>query len=123
MQLHHSLLALEGIGAAVARSTPGAGGSSSHHPILGLIMLTGWIPRGKGRSPAAVEPAAAVDETALRSLTTKARSALAQARAADPAAWWEHPIFGLLRRDRALRFAAIHTHHHLKIVRDILAGG
>lgn len=34
--------------------------------------------------------------------------------------YFSHYIFGILNRDKTLRFIEIHTNHHLKIVRDIL---
>lgn len=106
--------------------------ASERPPLVRRINLAGrlalalnWLPRGVGKAPQAVLP----DE--------RSASALGQALAAEQAAWRElagqrallarpeaiypHPYFRGLTRAEAVRFACVHTHHHLKIVDDILA--
>ncbi len=90
-----------------------------------LALALNWLPRGVGKAPSSVQPG------------ERPGSALGAALAAERAAWRElagqrellarreaiypHPYFGGLTRAEAVRFAAVHTHHHLKIVDDILA--
>jgi DinB superfamily len=87
------------------------------------VLYCNWIPRGRGRSPAKLHGAREtplVLETAL----TKLEERLASVSAADVDAARmpvvPHPRFGGLTPQQALRFLAIHTEHHLKIVAEIL---
>jgi hypothetical protein len=86
-----------------------------------LVLLTGWIPRGRGRSPERMLPApATVDELQQRLTEMDAQiERIANRTAATPAfPIVRHPVFGGLTYGQALRFIAIHTHHHLKILDD-----
>lgn len=91
-----------------------------------LVLLFGWIPRGRGKSPERLrgarvtreELAAALDALASQ-LARLDASHLAHAR--GPVV--PHPSFGGLTPSQAVRFAAIHTKHHLKIVADLLRRG
>ncbi len=105
--------------------------ASERPPLPRGINLTGrlalalrWFPRGVAKSPKVVQPQG------------RSRTELAEALAAERAAWRElsrqqtlltrreaiypHPYFGGLTRAQAANFAAVHTRHHLKIVDDIL---
>lgn len=120
-QLEHILL----VGAAVpARLTdPDARVSRGINGIGRLLLALGWLPRGVGKAPAGVRPGDPTRES-LRAALDGFRRALAALRA-DPALLahrrpvFPHPYFGGLDPARTLRFLAVHTHHHLKIVRDI----
>lgn len=93
--------------------------------LLGRTLLAlGWLPRGRARSPKAVLP----EETATAALAAEAvrlRAAYADPALAaspmfqDPTPTFPHPYFGGLTAAQGVRMLAVHTHHHLKIVRDI----
>jgi len=91
-----------------------------------LILLFGWIPRGRGKSPKRLVGARRTREELSAALDALA-SQLAQldtahlAPARGPIV--PHPLFGSLTPPQAVRFAAIHTKHHLKIVADLLRRG
>jgi len=106
--------------------------ASERPPLARRINLAGrvalalnWLPRGVGKAPRAVLPeerpdralgaALAAERAAWRELAGE-RELLAR-----PEAIYPHPYFRGLTRAQAVRFAAVHTHHHLKIVDDILA--
>jgi len=57
----------------------------------------------------------------LEAALARAATDLERIRALPADAWFRHFVLGTLRRDRALRFLAVHTEHHLRIVREILA--
>ncbi len=88
-----------------------------------LILLFGWIPRGKGKSPARLRGARATREelsTALDGLAAQLARLDATCLATSRGPIVPHPLFGSLTPPQAVRFAAIHTKHHLKIVADLL---
>jgi hypothetical protein len=89
-----------------------------------LLLGLGWLPRGVGKSPRSVLPAeapvATVEVERLGRLRQdfqalgKGAGKLTSRRRIFP-----HPYFGGLDARQTLRFLVVHTHHHLKIVRDI----
>lgn len=88
-----------------------------------LIMLVGWIPRGRGKSPKRLLPTRASAEEIEASIARvqhalDALPATALSPARGPVV--PHPLFGGLTPPQALRFMVVHNEHHLKIVRDIL---
>ncbi len=88
-----------------------------------FVLLTGWIPRGKGTSPRKLRgtPASALELTAALEACRETfhRLAAEPDRLLDPVPCLPHKMFGALTAAEAVRFVPIHTRHHLKIVRDI----
>lgn len=84
-----------------------------------LILLTGWIPRGKAQAPERVLPHETSDPDAIRAALAEARRLAAGPRPARGGKRFLHPALGPMNARQWLRFARIHTRHHLKIVRDI----
>ena len=88
-----------------------------------FVLLTGWIPRGRGRAPEPVrgveaDAATLVSELAVcRELIERVHAGAGLATGGPLAL--VHPLFGGLTAEQGVRFAAVHTRHHLKIVRDI----
>ena len=87
------------------------------------VLALRWIPRGLGKAPQRLHGQPATVEELQRRLA-RVSAALA---AVDPAVVdavhirnIPHPRFGGLTPAQALRFAAVHGEHHLKIVGDIL---
>lgn len=102
---------------------------SARANIAGWIILTlGRIPRGRGQAPERFVPPDDLDHDALADQVTRARMAFERLSGRQPqlqqaAHRMPHPIFGPLRPRQWMRFARIHTDHHLTIVRDIVANG
>ena len=88
--------------------------------VKSIILLTGRIPRGRGQAPERALPSADVSRDELEQLLARARQSLAAAEAADPKAWFDHFVFGVMQRDAAIKLLHIHTRHHLAIVAEIL---
>ncbi len=126
-QLHHALLSADGIARSVVESTAGARRPSLSPikwivlPIKWIILTIGKIPRGRAQAPKRVRPSASVSREELEQLLVHARESLASAEATDPAAWYEHFAFGVMRRNAAIKLIHVHTRHHLAIIKDILA--
>jgi hypothetical protein len=105
---------------------PGAERGRPLSAIGRLILILGWIPRGRGQSPKRLRGARASREELSGALDALAAQ-LAQLEASHLALTRgpvvPHPRFGGLTPPQAVRFAAIHTYHHLKIVADLLRQG
>lgn len=147
-QVHHALLALEvaatkvdeALSSAVAPAaacqetelptapSPHRSGPAprrSLRPIGALVLLTRWIPRGRGRAPEILlpPPNAAPEEVARLLQGVGCRWARLEPRAGEigrSRSSAPHFIFGDMTPRQWVRFAALHTCHHLRIVSDIL---
>ena len=89
------------------------------------LLRAGDFPRGRGTAPKALDPAgrSREDLAALVPPAVQAWSGLAaraDALASCPARF-RHVFFGYLTSAEWVRFCAIHTAHHLALVRDIEA--
>lgn len=89
-----------------------------------LLFALGWFPRGVARSPKPVLPAEAPEAAALGERLLRIRGdyqglRFRTALLSSDRRRLAHPYFGALDCAQSLRFVALHTHHHLKIVRDI----
>lgn len=89
-----------------------------------LVLALGYIPRGRGRAPEKLRGARLAGPELHASLTKlegKLALLAADHLAAARGPIVPHPRFGDLVPAQALRFAAVHGDHHLRIVKDILA--
>ena len=89
-----------------------------------LVLLTGWIPRGRGRAPDAAlpdpRPVRHRLRVALRDACVRVESLRSRADALTAATGvLPHPQLGDFDARRWIRFADVHTRHHLAIVADI----
>ena len=91
------------------------------------VLLLGFIPRGRGKSPKAVLPQAATTAQLYQILNEERgrleKLAQDSKRILSPERVMKHPRFGWLTAFQALRFLGIHNEHHLKIIRDIRKRG
>lgn len=117
--LDHSLRVIIAILENIRQSDP-AQYTSSLSWSAWYVLLTGHIPRGKGRAPKGVVSKAPIDKAQLREMLQKAKDLYPSLKEAKPKQYFEHPYFGHLNKKRTGRFLGIHSHHHLKIIRDIL---
>lgn len=88
------------------------------------VLTTGWIPRGRGDAP----PAALPEPSPVRHRLRESVYEVAQrTRRLEPHAaglratvgTLPHPVLGPMRAAHWLRFADVHTRHHLAIVADL----
>jgi hypothetical protein len=120
-QVDHSLKVLGTVFRLIARDEESPG----RLRMAGRLALgLGWFPRGVGKSPRSVLPvvAPARELAAAVGLRRAELAALAgePARLASRRRIYRHPYFGVLTAAEAVRFAAVHTEHHAKIVRDVI---
>jgi len=93
-------------------------------PQVADILRRGRLPRG-AEAPRFVRPPPSIDFDFLREIAAGVRASVARL-AADPAAieaapdGIPHQILGVLSASQWVRFARIHSAHHLQIVRELL---
>lgn len=85
-----------------------------------LIMKSNWYPRGRVKAPKAVDNREIIQLEGLEKLNLLAKKMESEANELAAGHYFKHPYFGDMKRDEAMDFLGLHTHHHLKIVRDIL---
>ena len=118
--VHHCCLAMIGICQTLSTSTPPPP-RSRFSLIPALIFLSGRIPRGRGRSPDVVVPKHDVSPAELLELLEESEHKLNDVPQLDAGTWFKHFVFGVLDRDKAIKFIMIHNRHHLRIISDIMA--
>jgi hypothetical protein len=124
-QIEHLLLSDETILDSFDRLIDGRDGPAPGGPTLvgRVILRTGFIPRGAGKAPSAVQPAGRDEadiEAALRRLAERFAGLAEQLPLLEESGWrCRHPYFGALDIGQWMRFMDVHHRHHLKIVRDI----
>jgi hypothetical protein len=88
------------------------------------LLQAGSLPRGQAQSPRMVRPPAPVDVPMLLDWLREGRAgfaALDPARIASSGLKIPHQVLGPLDAPEWLRFAAVHTRHHLGIACEVLA--
>ncbi|MEO9954573.1 hypothetical protein [Nonlabens sp.] len=117
--IDHSLQILNSICEVLEHSNPG-----DYQPKFSftkfIIMKTGYIPRGKGRAPKQTLPQNIKTKEDLLTELNKAVNAIKSLDALPSNKTFRHPLFGWLNLEDTIKFMGIHTHHHIKILRDIV---
>lgn len=118
-QLDHCLKVINGVIKTMANSNPK---DYKRNFNLSRMILFGlnFIPRGKAKSPKVVLPPETILKQDLLKQLLKAKDLLEGIEQLQDTNHFKHLIFGTLSKKQTLRFLDLHTHHHLKIVRDIL---
>jgi len=117
--LEHSLLVIKQITATVAQSEPKLYKSKFNVKRF-VVFLTKTIPRGKAKAPKVVIPSEEITLETLQESLKNTYGAITYLKDCEERQYFMHPFFGQLNKKQTIQFLAIHTEHHLKIVRDIL---
>jgi len=117
--LEHSLLVIKQITATVAQSEPKLYKSKFNVKRF-VVFLTKTIPRGKANAPKVVIPSEEITLETLQESLKNTYGAITYLKDCEERQYFMHPFFGQLNKKQTIQFLAIHTEHHLKIVRDIL---
>jgi len=89
--------------------------------FLGKVLLTfNYFPRGKAKAPKHVLPSEIITTEAIIIKLAEARENIKGLHKLDKNAHFRHPMFGNVNKGKVVKFLKAHTHHHLKIVKDIL---
>lgn len=84
-----------------------------------FVLVFGWMPRGRIRSPKAVLPKTGGNPESIEKLARISLEMLSRLEAKPLVNGFQHPRMGWLTPERCFRFLEVHTNHHLKIIRDI----
>jgi hypothetical protein len=117
-QIEHSLLVISSVIEGVKRSDPSQY-TWRFKPLKYLILWRGVIPRGKVGAPKIVTPGLITTES-LQAHIDLCRQRLAELVQVESDKYFTHPFFGDLKKEETFRFLAVHTEHHLKIIREML---
>ena len=85
-----------------------------------MVFWRGVIPRGKVGAPKLVTPGEITQET-LQAHIALCRQRLVELEQVGEGHYFTHPFFGDLKKRETIPFLFIHTEHHLKIIREMLA--
>lgn len=117
--IEHSLLVIKQITATVGQSDPALYQRKFNFTRF-WVHLFNYIPRGKAQAPRVVLPGEDLNLTALEDSIAHTLQALKYLKGCQENQYFMHPLFGMLNQKQTIRFLAIHTRHHLKIIKDIV---
>lgn len=117
--VEHSCLVIIKITETIKKSNP-ANYSTRFTWRKWIVFLTGKFPRGKAKAPSAVLPQTFLSQEHLLNSIAEARLAVKELMECKKNQFFLHPIFGNLNVPKTIQFLAIHTHHHIQIINDIL---
>lgn len=118
-QISHCLKVMNGVTSLLVKSNPEEY-KWSFNWIRTMVFLFKKIPKGRAKAPKAVRPVEEeLTKEELIAAFKKAKTQLEEALKTAPNAFFEHPYFGLLKKDKALYFLELHNRHHLNIIKDI----
>ena len=117
--IEHCLLVIKQITATVAQSDPSLFKSKFNLKRFFYFLFKSF-PRGKAKAPRVVIPSDEITLEALQASLTNTYQAITYLKDCEEQQYFMHPFFGQLNKKQTIKFLAIHTKHHLKIIRDIL---
>jgi len=85
-----------------------------------LVLLINSFPRGKAKAPSFTMPSEELSPASILKSIHDAHANLALLAKAGKNQYFTHPIFGDLNTADTFKFLAVHTNHHLKIIKDIV---
>ena len=115
----HSMLVMQSVVKALANSDP-----ANYRPRFSvwkpIILVSGYIPRGRVQSPERVRPKTFDDPVLLQQEIATTKLLMHKLDELPANAYFEHPLFGHLNLRTAVRFMEVHTRHHQKIIDEIM---
>lgn len=85
-----------------------------------LVFALNKIPRGKAQAPKTVRPTGEISPEKLMNNIEAAGIKIKALANLQKHHHFDHPFFGKLHLKETVKFLKIHTHHHLKIINDIV---
>lgn len=118
--IDHSLKVINQIINSLEKSDPSAFKPNINF-LRGIVFTTNNMPRGVGKAGTSVMPPEVIHTEDILSQFSTVRQRLLTFDSLPTKSNFKHPVFGLLKKKKSKRFFVVHTTHHLKIIRDILA--
>lgn len=118
-QIDHSLKVFNLVSKTLLNSDPKLY-TSKFNKWRVLLFTIGYLPRGKVKAPKYVRPPEIITIGDLELQLQTAYQNIDKITLADKNTHFKHFIFGVLNKNRTIRFLQLHTTHHLKIIKDVL---
>lgn len=118
--IDHTLKVLNAVLNSLEQSTPNNFKANINF-LRGVVFMTKNMPRGVGKAPKSVLPPEDIKNEDILAQLQEVKQRFSTINALPKKASFDHPVFGLLKTKKSIKFLDIHTNHHLKIIRDILA--
>ena len=118
-QLDHSLKVINSVVNAMQNSDSNL--YQDDFKFIGKLLLKfNYFPRGKAKSPQHVNPPEIILKEDIITQLATARKNIKSIMYLGKNAFFKHPLFGNVNKNRVLPFLNAHTNHHLKIIKSIL---
>jgi hypothetical protein len=118
--IEHSLKTIDQIVTACKNSNPSNYQWRFNFNRFLILTIAKKIPRGKAKAPKIVRPEGEISSETLGLSLSKVKGNLMDWEKLDKNAHFPHPFFGILNKKETDNFLALHTKHHLMIIKDIL---
>ena len=115
----HSCLVIDSVCGAVLKSDPTKFIKKFSIKAF-FVLLFNAIPRGKAKAPSFTIPSQELSPASILQSIQASRKCIEALAKAGKNQYFTHPIFGDLNTAVTFKFLAVHTNHHLKIIKDIL---
>ena len=115
----HSCLVIDSVCGAVIKSDPTRFIKKFSFKAF-LVLLINSFPRGKAKAPSFTVPSEELSPASILQSIQASRNSIEALAKAGKNQYFTHPIFGDLNAADTFKFLAVHTNHHLKIIKDIL---
>ncbi len=115
----HSCLVINSVCGAVCKSDPSKFIKKFSFKAF-LVLLLNSFPRGKAKAPSFTLPSEELSPASILKSIQASRASIEALAKADKNQYFTHPIFGDLNTGQTFKFLAVHTNHHLKIIKDIV---
>ncbi|TYB78979.1 DUF1569 domain-containing protein [Bizionia myxarmorum] len=118
--IDHSFKVINGVIQTLQASNPIL--YKNNFSFLGKLFFTlGFFPRGKAQAPKNVKSPEIISKADLLKQLQQARIYIKSIPKLDKNAFFKHPMFGDINKPRIYRFLELHTNHHVKIIKEIMA--
>jgi hypothetical protein len=115
----HSCLVIDSVCGAVCKSDPTKFIKKFSMKAF-FVLLLNAIPRGKAKAPSFTIPSEELSPASILKSIQASRASIEALAKADKNQYFTHPIFGDLHTADTFKLLAVHTNHHLKIIKDIV---